>query len=303
MAEREVRQRRRGGKRVSTGAGSLPNLSPPALDYLAKIEPRIRAFEAGGALPEIDGPGGQSVTPALNLDALLWQHILAVLFTPAYNRENQEALRQDWPRLPIPNWRQPEALVYGGSALGIFAGLGRRIGQLLSPEPLNPDDWHRLASLAALSPSPDQTCAPGDLRLSDAWSVPTKDNAVRPGKGEVIKRGYTTKEEAELAELLRSYRVIDKDVGQVFGDQAVDVIISRNACWRGIPETVWDFAIGGHRVLSKWLSYRGGNIIERDLTLDECCRFKEIARRLILLAAIGLRLDYNWPRLVNEANW
>ena len=52
----------------------------------------------------------------------LFYHILAVLQTPAYREENAGALRQDWPRIPLPATRE---------ALEASAALGRRIAALL----------------------------------------------------------------------------------------------------------------------------------------------------------------------------
>ena len=52
----------------------------------------------------------------------LFYHILAVLQTPAYREENSGALRQDWPRIPLPATR---------TALEASAALGRRIAALL----------------------------------------------------------------------------------------------------------------------------------------------------------------------------
>jgi hypothetical protein len=52
----------------------------------------------------------------------LFYHILAVLHAPAYREENAGALRQDWPRIPLPATR---------TALEASAALGRRIAALL----------------------------------------------------------------------------------------------------------------------------------------------------------------------------
>src|SRR5262249_4111908 len=32
----------------------------------------------------------------------LWIHVLALAHSPAYSRENADALRHDWPRIPLP---------------------------------------------------------------------------------------------------------------------------------------------------------------------------------------------------------
>ena len=53
---------------------------------------------------------------------LLFYHAIAILHSPAYRTENQGALRQDWPRIPLP------AHV---AALKASAQLGKEIAALL----------------------------------------------------------------------------------------------------------------------------------------------------------------------------
>ena len=78
-----------------SSALSHPNVSVKAEEYLTAI----------GAAPES-----------------LFFHAIAILHSPAYRAENQGALRQDWPRMPLP----PTAAILGASAV-----LGREITALL----------------------------------------------------------------------------------------------------------------------------------------------------------------------------
>ena len=55
----------------------------------------------------------------------LFYHTLAVLHAPAYRNENSGALRQDWPRVPLPATRE---------VLEASAALGRQLAALLDPE-------------------------------------------------------------------------------------------------------------------------------------------------------------------------
>src|SRR5260370_20288617 len=55
----------------------------------------------------------------------LFYHTLAILHAPEYRVENSGALRQDWPRVPLPNSRE---------ALLASAELGRQVAALLDPE-------------------------------------------------------------------------------------------------------------------------------------------------------------------------
>jgi predicted helicase len=55
----------------------------------------------------------------------VFYHTLAILHSPAYRTENSGALRQDWPRIPLPD---------GKEALLASAALGRQIAALLDTE-------------------------------------------------------------------------------------------------------------------------------------------------------------------------
>ena len=64
-------------------------------------------------------------------------------------------------------------------------------------------------------------------------------------------------------------------------DGAYDIFLNDVACWRNVPETVWDYTIGGYQVIKKWLSYREKPLLGRGLTPDEVRYVTEMARRLI----------------------
>ena len=71
------------------------------------------------ALAYLDTMKGIADTP------LLFHHAIAVLHAPEYAAENAAALRQDWPRVPLPASR---------ADLLASAELGRRVAALLDPE-------------------------------------------------------------------------------------------------------------------------------------------------------------------------
>jgi hypothetical protein len=295
-------RRRHGARRIMVDPNPIPNLSQRSKDYLSAIEPPIRRHEAEiRASMLADGVDAAKCPRPENLDELLWHHALAVLFTPAYNRENPDALGKDWPRIPIPCWKRPQDIEYQLSTLRSWSNMGKRIACLLSMRPLDAGEWPTLSGVAVLAGAGGSAQLPENLRLADSWAVRAKINAVRPGKGEAKARKYSPKEEDELAGALSRYNLDDMDVEQGFGAKTVDVFLNRDVCWRDVPEAVWEFEIGGHKALRKWLSYRAGAVIQRDLTLAECGTFTEIARRIALLIVLGLRLDYLWPRLVDEA--
>ena len=55
----------------------------------------------------------------------VFYHTLAILHAPDYRKENAGALRQDWPRIPLPDTKE---------ALLASAALGRQIAALLDTE-------------------------------------------------------------------------------------------------------------------------------------------------------------------------
>jgi hypothetical protein len=83
----------------------------------------------------------------------------------------------------------------------------------------------------------------------------------------------------------------DRDL---LGEQVLDIHLNDHACWRGVPEAVWDYKIGGFQVLRKWPSYRDKRVIGRDLTVAEARAFTTIARRLTKHVLLGPKLDVNY---------
>jgi hypothetical protein len=96
--------------------------------------------------------------------------------------------------------------------------------------------------------------------------------------------------------------------GKLFArkDGAYDVFLNDVACWRNMPEPVWNYTIGGYQVIKKWLSYREKPLLGRGLTTDEVRYVTEMARRIAALVGLQPALDdnyqaiskatYPWPR-------
>jgi hypothetical protein len=81
-------------------------------------------------------------------------------------------------------------------------------------------------------------------------------------------------------------------------DGACDIFLNDIACWRNVPETVWEYTIGGYQVIKKWLSYRGKPLLGRGLTPDEVRYVTEMARRLAALLSLQAKLDENYRETV-----
>jgi hypothetical protein len=197
--------------------------------------------------------------------SVFWQ-ALAVFRSPAYRSENEVALRQDWPRVPIP--ADP-------AVLDASAELGRAVGDLLLPDrpvpgvtkgALRPE----LRTLGVPSKvgggAPDLSA---ELKVEAGWGFRGQKNAVMCGKGKVAPHPADP-------------------------DGAVDVYLNERVYWANVPADVWAMTIGGYPVLKKWLSYREFKVLGRPLREEEMTYFTEVARRLKALLLLGSALDANY---------
>jgi len=212
---------------------------------------------------------------------LLFFHVVAILHSPAYRTENQGALRQDWPRIPLPA---------NAKALEGSAELGRKIATLLDVDckvkgvsvPPLPKELQAIAVIerADKAPlNPDE----GDLDLNAGWGHAGKGSATMPGKGKTIERPHTLQEAKMLAES-----------AAILGELTLDVYLNDHVYWRNIPARVWDYTISGYAVIKKWLSYREKGLLGRGLTVDEARYVTDMGRRIAALMLLGPRLDENY---------
>jgi len=266
-----------GGEKITA------NLSPAARAYLATL---------GIKNPDADA----------DTAALVWLHALAIGYAPAYLAENADGVRQDWPRIPLPASK---------AALLASADLGRQVAALLDTETpvpgvtagkLRPE----LKSIAEL-----QATGSPDFRVTAGWGHAGKGGVTMPGKGKLETRGYTAEEAAALQGRARCpQRAADasetsearrgEDTApylELLGPATHDVFLNGSACWRNVPEKVWDYTIGGYQVIKKWLSYRELDLLDRALTPDEAREVTHMARRLAALVLLQPELDANYQRV------
>jgi hypothetical protein len=221
-------------------------------------------------------------------DEELFFHIVAVLHSPAYRTENQGALRQDWPRIPLPA---------SAKSLKASATLGNQIAALLDADckvkGVSEVPFRKELQLIAVierggkaSVNPDE----GDLELTAGWGHAGKGGATMPGKGKTIERPYTPQEAKALAEFVA-----------VLGEKTVDVYLNDRVCWRNVPAQVWDYTISGYPVIKKWLSYREKELFGRSLSVDEARYVSDTARRLAALMILGPQLDQNYRGVTTPA--
>ena len=229
--------------------------------YLRLGDSTLPAFE--GRRPNLSEKA-MAYLSGLNAEpAALFHHALAVMHAPAYRTENAGALRQDWPRIPLPATH--EALLHS-------AELGRQVAALLDPETPVPgvttgvvrDDLKGLAVFTRIDGGPVDPQA-GDLDSTAGWGHAGKGGVTMPGRGRV-----------ETV------------------DGALDIYLNEHCCWRNVPASVWEYTIGGYPVIKKWLSYREKALLGRGLTIDEVRYVAETARRIAALIALQRSLDENY---------
>ncbi len=235
--------------------------------------------------------------------ALLWDFCLAVMYTPAYSKENQAALRLGWPRLPLPGWGECHISSEVCSILEEYAAHGRTIRSILSGVEL---EHQEILSGMATVRFDGEKASVDPSHLNDAqrtltadWGVSAKGNAVRMRNGALaIKWTGGTLLEQSL-ELANAMNLPVAECLERLGENCADGRINDKACWVDIPGAAWDFTIGGRKILQKWLSYRDVRVIHRPMTPQEMNQFSDIVRRLVMLTLLGIKLDQLWPKLLD----
>ena len=191
----------------------------------------------------------------------------------------------EWPRIPLPGWPDSDA---PGAAdeLRPSAARGRELAALLDPETavagvtagtLRPE----LTAIAVPSTADGRNMSSDDFALTAGWGHFGTGDAVMPGQGRAVERGYTAAEREALG-----------DAVAVLGDATVDVHLNDNAHWGNVPAAVWNYKLGGYQVLKKWLSYRESKVLGRKLLPEEVHHFTDTARRIaaiLLLARVDER--------------
>ena len=212
----------------------------------------------------------------------LFHHVLATLHDPDYLAANAGALRMGWPRIPLPGWSDSES---EGAAPGLAssAARGRELARLLDPDaPVSgvTDGALRpaIATIAVPATTDHRNMTGEDFAVTAGWGHSGSGNAVMPGKGRAVERGYKPSEGAALG-----------DVAPMLGRTTFDIYLNQRAFLRNVPAAVWTYKLGGYQVLKKWLSYRERNILNRALTSQEVLDLVGIARRIAAILTIPRR--------------
>jgi hypothetical protein len=250
----------------------------------ANLSPSIRSYLAALGLPDPDADAETA--------ALIWMHALAIGYAPAYLTENHDGIRQDWPRIPLPDTRE---------ALEHSVLLGRELAALLDPETSVPGVTAgalrpELKPLAMISKVGGGALNPdaGDLALTVGWGHGGKDGITMPGKGKVVRRDYTPEELAAIREGAPALGLTPEQAIEHLGESTYDIYLNEVAYWQNIPDKVWNYYIGGYQVIKKWLSYREKTLLGRPLTPDEVREVTHMARRLAAIVLTEPALNANY---------
>ena len=238
----------------------------------------------------------------------LFYHVLAVLYAPYYGEDHEGALRQDWPRIPLPAHaetltksaelgRQVAALVHEGGDVGTAAPYrvhpwlreqleGVTIGHVYP--------WLRVIGLPALLGGGSWSAAKDHYTITVRWGYLDKRGATMPASGKAVERDYTDEELQALKDDERN-RLLD------LGETTYDIFLNEEAYWKNVPKAVWEFKLGGYQVLKKWLSYRVSDVLGRPLRMEEVRHFMHTARRIATLLLLRDHLNNNYETMKDEA--
>ncbi|RPI63462.1 MAG: hypothetical protein EHM48_02420 [Planctomycetaceae bacterium] len=280
------------------------NLFPLTLYPVGKAA-KLFGGESGGPKPNLSAQAvaylqGIGFTDMPAAAECLFHHILAVLHSPEYRTENAGALRQDWPRIPLPAAR---------AALESSAALGRRIAALLdvtqsvkgvTSGKINPElKTIGLITKRGQNARDTQINDADDLAVTAGWGNPGRAGITMPARGKAVRRDFTPEELSAM----HSQPEPPEDIGAVesFGGATFDVYLNDRVYWRNIPAAVWEYTLGGYQVIKKWLSYREKKMLHRPLRADEARYITEISRRIAAIILMQKQLDENYQRVAAHA--
>lgn len=281
------------------------------MDRGASCIPLLLRGDAGKSLFTPDGESAERanlsskafaylVTMSQPPSASLLNHALVIMHAPLYSRENSGALRQDWPRIPLPNSKE---------LLLTSAELGRKVADLLDPETdvagvttgaIRPE--LKVIGVASRIDGGNLNPQAGDLAVTAGWGHAGQGGVTMPGKGKIIFRPYTPEERAAIEQGAEALGLRAEEALAQLGDQAVDVYLNDVAFWRCVPSGVWSYTIGGYQVMKKWLSYREKPLLGRNLKVDEVREVMRMSRRIAAILLLQPQLDANYLA-VKENTW
>ena len=187
-----------------------PNLSQRALDYLGLL-----GIDDAGTSPESA--------------RLLWLHALAIGYSPLYLDENGDAIRNDWPRVPLPTDRGTlERSAELGASIATLLDLEHPV---LEIESAIADHLHQLAVVEATGGA--TVTDEQQLAVTAGWGFEQvrrlqgggETRLVMPGSGRFEARFWTEDERAPLSE----------QQIELLGQATLDVYLNDEVRWTAVP--------------------------------------------------------------------
>ncbi len=221
----------------------------------------------------------------------LFHHTLAILHSPNYRKENAGALRQDWPRIPLPNT---------SGTMYTSADLGEQLAALLDTESpvagvtagtLRPE----IKVTGVISREGGGNLNPDtDFAVTVGWGHAGQGGVTMPARGKAIEREYTSDERAAIVQGAGALGITSAEAFAHLGETTFDIYLNNTAYWKNVPARVWDYHIGGYQVIKKWLSYREEKLLGRPLRLEEVEEVRNMARRIAGICLLEPSMDRNY---------
>lgn len=259
------------------------NLSAKSIEYLNSIS-------VGASVKDAETAG------------LIWMHALAIGYSPAYLEENADGIRQDWPRIPLPDSKE---------ALLESAELGKQVAALLDTESgvsgvTEGKPRVEMRAMGLVKSADDKPLNPdaGDLDLTAGWGHGGKDGVCMPGKGQLKTRDYLASELNDIKAGAESLGLSLEQALDLLGRQTRDVYLNGKAYWMNVPANVWEYYIGGYQVIKKWLSYREKSLLGRSMKMEEVEYVTEMVRRIAAIILLQPALNENYTKVKESTyNW
>lgn len=279
---------------MDSGARGFPlYLKPPERDFTQTGEPEKPVPNlTGAALGYLSSVGAEPED--------LFYHCLAVMHSLAYRWENNDSLRLDWPRIPLPKER---------GALVASADIGRKVAALLDVESRvdgvtvgSVRDELRLVGRLVREGGAQIDPDAGHLRVTAGWGYRQRSNrAIMAGQGKAVEREYSPDEKAAV---LRGAGALGLSGEQAFarlGETTFDICMNEGTYWKNVPSKVWSYTMGGYPVIKKWLSYREEEVLGRSLAVSEATEATGTAKRIAALLLLEEDLDHSYGHAKDSA--
>jgi hypothetical protein len=230
-------------------------------------------------------------------ETALFYHAVSILNCTSYRAENGGALRQDWPREPLPTSKE---------LLEKSAELGREVAGLLDTEApvkgVTEGEIREELKFIGVATRAGEGRGGGvnpplqdeDLAVTAGWGHGGKGGVTMPGRGKLVVREYRAAERKAIADGAKALGLSEKDALTHLGEKTCDVYVNDVAYWANVPQKVWEYTIGGYPVMKKWLSYREEKLLGRALKREEVRYVQEMARRIAAILLLELALDANY---------